>query len=53
VSSSANLSWPASLAGWACFATELTIDGHTQDPLAGNVVGPIQHLLQISFARRG
>lgn len=52
VSPSADVSFPTYLVGWSCVATRLEIAGHTQPALAGDVIRPIQRLLQIEQLRR-
>jgi hypothetical protein len=52
VSPSADLSWPASVPGWACFAIAFNVRGRNWTALVGNVITPIEHLLHLKFARR-
>jgi hypothetical protein len=51
VSPWADLPWPASVPGWACFAIAFNVRGRNWTPLVGNVITPIEHLLRLKFAR--
>jgi hypothetical protein len=52
VSSAANASWPPDAAGWACYPITFRVDGRDWNPLAGNVITPIQRLLHVKLATR-
>jgi hypothetical protein len=51
VSSSANLSWPASVPGWECFSIAFNVGGRSWPALVGNVIRPIQRLLRVKLGR--
>jgi hypothetical protein len=51
VSSAASFPWPASAAGWACFPITFTVLGRRWGPLVGNVITPIQRLLDVRLSR--
>jgi hypothetical protein len=48
----ADFSWPDSLPGWACYPIGFAVQGHSLDPLAGNVISPIDHLLHVHLESR-
>jgi hypothetical protein len=50
VSSTANLRWPASTPGWACFPVSLNILGRRRPELAGDLIGPMQRVLGVKLA---
>ena len=52
VDAAADFSWPDSLPGWACFSIGFVAGGHRFDPLIGNVISPIDHLLHVRLERR-
>jgi len=52
VSSVASFSWPASVPGWACFPIAFSVAGQGRSALVGNVITPIQRLLDVKLARR-
>ncbi len=52
VSSAANLHVPAIDGVWACSATQLNILGRRQPALAGNVIRPLEGLLNDDLAKR-
>jgi hypothetical protein len=51
VDAAADFSWPASVPGWACFSIGFIAGGHRFDPLIGNVISPIDHLLHVRLER--
>jgi hypothetical protein len=51
VSPRADLSWPTTVPGWACFAIAFNVGGRNRTPLIGNVITPIEHLLHLKFDR--
>ena len=52
VDSMADFSWRVSLPGWSCFSIGFTIGGHTSDPLIGNVITPLDHVLHVRLEGR-
>jgi hypothetical protein len=52
VDAAADFSWPDSVPGWACFSIGFVAGGHRFDPLIGNVISPIDHLLHVRLERR-
>jgi hypothetical protein len=44
-------SWPPSIAGWACYPIDFTIDGRAQPALAGNLIAPLERILHVRFRR--
>jgi hypothetical protein len=52
VSSSANVSWPASTPGWNCFPISFEVRGRHWPPLVGNVITPLHRLLRLKLGRR-
>jgi hypothetical protein len=51
VSSAANVRWPETSGAWACLAVQFTVLGGRQPALAGNVIGPLQRLLNVNLAK--
>jgi hypothetical protein len=51
VDAAADFSWPDSVPGWACFSIGFVAAGHRFDPLIGNVISPIDHLLHVRLER--
>lgn len=51
VEAAADFSWPDSVPGWACFSIGFVAGGHRFDPLIGNVISPIDHLLHVRLER--
>ncbi len=45
VDAQADFSWPDSEPGWACYSIGFVASGHRFDSLIGNVISPIDHLL--------
>jgi hypothetical protein len=52
VSPQSDLSWPVSVPGWSCFSTGFSVGGHSSDPLVGNVIRPMDQLLNVRLQRR-
>ena len=51
VRSAANVHWPETSGAWACLAVQFTVLGGRQPALAGNVIGPLQRLLNVNLAK--
>lgn len=51
VSTWTDLSWPITVAGWACGPIEFNVGGRNRNPLIGNVIAPIQRLLNVKLNR--
>ncbi len=51
VDPAADFSWPDSVPGWACYSIGFVAGGHRFDPLIGNVMSPIDHLLHVRLER--
>ena len=51
VDAAADFSWPDSVPGWACYSIGFVAGGHRFDPLIGNVITPIDHLLHVRLER--
>jgi hypothetical protein len=47
VDAAADFSWPDSVPGWSCFPIGFVAGGHRFDPLIGNVISPIDHMLHV------
>jgi hypothetical protein len=52
VSTQDNISWPTTVAGWVCVPIGFKVGGRSQTPLIGNVIAPIQRLLDVKLTRR-
>jgi hypothetical protein len=51
VDAAADFSWPDSVPGWACYSIGFVAGGQRFDPLIGNVISPIDHLLHARLER--